>query len=123
MKDEIDQILKGSINSPFTHPILVELITLATYIPFSKRFSLKMCCAANEDYQPLWTQLVFGPLDTATRELTLQLVDDSVRESTEEFRVQITLDPLNSAGVSVGQDTTSIQIEDDDSMSQTYCMF
>ena len=82
-----------------------------------------MCCAANEDYQPLWTQLVFGPLDTATRELTLQLLDDSVRESTEEFRVQITLDPLNSAGVSVGQDTTSIQIEDDDSMSQTYCMF
>ncbi|CAI8022690.1 Endothelin-converting enzyme 1 [Geodia barretti] len=75
---------------------------------------------ANEDYQPLWTQLVFGPLDTATRELTLQLLDDSVRESTEEFRVQITLDPLNSAGVSVGQDTTSIQIEDDDSVSVSW---
>ena len=67
--------------------------------------------------------MVFGPLDTATRELTLQLLDDSVRESTEEFRVQITLDPLNSARVSVGQDTTSIQIEDDDSTYVTNLLY
>ena len=42
----------------------------------------------------------------------MYLIDDDVREETEEFRVQIILD---SDGVTLGQNTTIIQIVDDDS--------
>ena len=46
------------------------------------------------------------------------IVDDDVREEEEEFRVQITLDPLKSPAVRVGENaTTIIQIADDDSKS------
>ena len=39
----------------------------------------------------------------------------------EEFRVQLTLDPVDSAGVIVGGNTTIIHIEDDDSKSALSC--
>ena len=46
------------------------------------------------------------------------IVDDDVREEEEEFRAQITLDPLKSPAVRVGENAmTIIQIADDDSKS------
>jgi hypothetical protein len=71
---------------------------------------------ANDDYQPLATELTFEP-DVTQRELTILLTDDQIREETEEFRVQVTIDPLISERVRVGQNEIIVEIRDDDSVT------
>ena len=70
---------------------------------------------AEEDYQPLVSELTLAPYDTSSRELTIIINDDKTREKTEVFIVQIALSSFNSVGVILMQNTSTIEIMDDDS--------
>ena len=73
---------------------------------------LRVSSPANEDYSSHSTQLTFST--ESSQMVSISIINDDIHEKMEQFTVQLSL-PSGSTGVVLDQNSTIVQIVDEDS--------